>query len=201
MPAVTVDDLTILPRVTSGVPGSTPRPVRSVTTAPRGFEGEGFPVRRAFAGVDLALLDPFIHLDQMGEVEYAPGEPKGTPWHPHRGFETVTYMHRRHLRPPGLQRWRRHHHQRRHPVDDGRRRASCTSRQPPEALGRSPAACSTACSCGSTCRARRSWRRRATRTCAATRSACSPRPTAARCSGSSPARSAATRARGRRTRR
>ena len=66
--------------------------MRSVTNAPSGFEGEGFPVRRAFAGVDLEDLDPFIHLDQMGEVEYAPGEPKGTPWHPHRGFETVTYM-------------------------------------------------------------------------------------------------------------
>jgi redox-sensitive bicupin YhaK (pirin superfamily) len=64
----------------------------SVTTAPAGFEGEGFPVRRAFAGVDLTQLDPFIHMDQMGEVNYAPGEPKGTPWHPHRGFETVTYM-------------------------------------------------------------------------------------------------------------
>ena len=49
-------------------------------------------MRRAFAGVDLKALDPFIHMDQMGEVEYAPGEPKGTPWHPHRGFETVTYM-------------------------------------------------------------------------------------------------------------
>jgi hypothetical protein len=49
-------------------------------------------VRRAFAGVDLTALDPFVHMDQMGEVEYAPGEPKGTPWHPHRGFETVTYM-------------------------------------------------------------------------------------------------------------
>jgi redox-sensitive bicupin YhaK (pirin superfamily) len=66
--------------------------VVSVTTAPAGFEGEGFPVRRAFAGVDASSLDPFIHMDQMGEVEYAPGEPKGTPWHPHRGFETVTYM-------------------------------------------------------------------------------------------------------------
>ena len=66
--------------------------MRSVTTAPGGFEGEGFPVRRAFAGVDLTELDPFIHMDQMGEVEYAPGEPKGTPWHPHRGFETVTYI-------------------------------------------------------------------------------------------------------------
>jgi len=63
-----------------------------VTAAPSGLEGDGFPVRRAFAGVDLADLDPFVHMDQMGEVEYGPGEPKGTPWHPHRGFETVTYM-------------------------------------------------------------------------------------------------------------
>jgi redox-sensitive bicupin YhaK (pirin superfamily) len=92
MPAVTVDDLLLLPRVAEPTEGAVDRPVRSVTTAPRGFEGEGFPVRRAFYGVDLADLDPFIHLDQMGEVEYAPGEPKGTPWHPHRGFETVTYM-------------------------------------------------------------------------------------------------------------
>ena len=91
MPAVTVDDILTLPRI-DGPAGDRPRPVASVTTAPRGFEGEGFPVRRAFAGVDLATLDPFIHMDQMGEVEYAPGEPKGTPWHPHRGFETVTYM-------------------------------------------------------------------------------------------------------------
>jgi quercetin 2,3-dioxygenase len=91
MPAITVPDLTVLPRI--AVPGTgVERPVRSVTTAPSGFEGEGFPVRRAFAGVDLADLDPFIHMDQMGEVEYAPGEPKGTPWHPHRGFETVTYI-------------------------------------------------------------------------------------------------------------
>jgi redox-sensitive bicupin YhaK (pirin superfamily) len=92
MPAVTVPDITVLDRVTPPQPGSRQRSVRSVTTAPSGFEGEGFPVRRAFAGVDLAHLDPFIHLDQMGEVDYAPGEPKGTPWHPHRGFETVTYL-------------------------------------------------------------------------------------------------------------
>ena len=91
MPAVTVSDITILPRIVSE-PGARARRVKSVTTAPQGFEGEGFPVRRAFAGVDLNDLDPFIHLDQMGEVEYAPGEPKGTPWHPHRGFETVTYI-------------------------------------------------------------------------------------------------------------
>jgi quercetin 2,3-dioxygenase len=92
MPALTVDDLTVLPRISGPALGDTVRPVVQVTDAPRGFEGEGFPVRRAFAGVDLTLLDPFIHMDQMGEVEYAPGEPKGTPWHPHRGFETVTYM-------------------------------------------------------------------------------------------------------------
>ncbi len=93
MPAITVEDLTVLPRVPDPDPLVTrQRAVRSVTVAPRGFEGEGFPVRRAFAGVDLADLDPFVHLDQMGEVEYAPGEAKGTPWHPHRGFETVTYM-------------------------------------------------------------------------------------------------------------
>jgi quercetin 2,3-dioxygenase len=92
MPALTVDDLTVLPRIAAPGLGDAVRPVLQVTDAPRGFEGEGFPVRRAFAGVDLSLLDPFIHMDQMGEVEYAPGEPKGTPWHPHRGFETVTYM-------------------------------------------------------------------------------------------------------------
>src|SRR5947209_18332581 len=91
MPAITVDDVTTLDRVRDAATDRQ-RTVRSVTSAPQGFEGEGFPVRRAFAGVDLTLLDPFIHLDQMGEVEYAPGEPKGTSWHPHRGFETVTYM-------------------------------------------------------------------------------------------------------------
>ena len=93
MPAVTVENILTLPRVAEpDVAVAKPRKVTSVTTAPRGFEGEGFPVRRAFAGIDLQLLDPFIHMDQMGEVDYAPGEPKGTAWHPHRGFETVTYM-------------------------------------------------------------------------------------------------------------
>ncbi|GIG64656.1 pirin family protein [Phytomonospora endophytica] len=93
MPAVTAKNPLALPRVRTLDPSTDrARPVVSVTTAPKGFEGEGFPVRRAFAGVDLRALDPFVHMDQMGEVEYAPGEPKGTPWHPHRGFETVTYM-------------------------------------------------------------------------------------------------------------
>ncbi len=91
MPAVTADTLT-LPRLSGPGAADTERPVRSVTSGPRGYEGEGFPVVRAFAGVSAAALDPFIHMDQMGEVEYEPGEPRGTDWHPHRGFETVTYM-------------------------------------------------------------------------------------------------------------
>jgi redox-sensitive bicupin YhaK (pirin superfamily) len=91
MPAISADTM-VLPRIPHPDPAAADRLVRSVTTAPSGLEGEGFPVRRAFAGVDLRALDPFVHMDQMGEVDYAPGEPKGTPWHPHRGFETVTYM-------------------------------------------------------------------------------------------------------------
>jgi quercetin 2,3-dioxygenase len=91
MPAVTADTLS-LAKIPAPDQGQVDRPVRSVTTAPRGYEGEGFPVHRAFAGVDLSDLDPFVHMDQMGEVDYAPGEPRGTDWHPHRGFETVTYM-------------------------------------------------------------------------------------------------------------
>jgi hypothetical protein len=93
MPAITAANPLALPRVPQLEPALTVnRPVNSITVAPSAFEGDGFPVRRAFAGVSKAELDPFVHMDQMGEVDYAPGEPKGTPWHPHRGFETVTYM-------------------------------------------------------------------------------------------------------------
>lgn len=87
---MTADPLT-LPRLSDDLEAR-PRRVKSLTKGPQGHEGEGFPVRRAFAGVDPRDLDPFIHMDQMGEVNYAPGEPKGTPWHPHRGFETFTYL-------------------------------------------------------------------------------------------------------------
>ena len=92
MPAVTVPDFTVLPRVEALDPGVRIRGAKHLSTAPRGFEGEGFPVKRAFMGADLADIDPFIMMDEMGEVDYAPGEPKGTSWHPHRGFETVTYI-------------------------------------------------------------------------------------------------------------
>jgi redox-sensitive bicupin YhaK (pirin superfamily) len=92
MPAVTADPLTLtrLPRLPEQETAW--RPVTRVITAGRHLEGEGFAVRRPFPGVDLPLADPFLLLDHMGAVEYAPGEAKGTPWHPHRGFETVTYI-------------------------------------------------------------------------------------------------------------
>jgi redox-sensitive bicupin YhaK (pirin superfamily) len=93
MPAITVDNVLVLPRLPELEPaGTTFRPVRPLTTAQHGFEGEGFPVRRAFAGIPLPELDPFVHMDHMGLIEQAPGEAQGTPWHPHRGFETVTYL-------------------------------------------------------------------------------------------------------------
>ena len=96
MPAIMPSpaEVLVLPRIPAPDPTSaTTRPVRRIVTGIQTFEGEGFPVRRPFPGqLSLSETDPFLLLDQMGEVEYAPGEPKGTPWHPHRGFETVTYM-------------------------------------------------------------------------------------------------------------
>ena len=91
MPAITADTTT-LSKIGAPDTLQRERPVVSLTAAPSGFEGEGFPVRRAFAGVERSLLDPFIHMDQMGSVDYGPYEPRGTDWHPHRGFETVTYI-------------------------------------------------------------------------------------------------------------
>lgn len=92
MPAVTADTLTLQRITIADETGLRDRRVKSVTTAPRGHEGEGFPVRRAFAGISKRDLDPFIMMDQMGEIDYGPYEPRGTDWHPHRGFETVTYI-------------------------------------------------------------------------------------------------------------
>ncbi|GIU86668.1 MAG: short-chain dehydrogenase [Acidimicrobiia bacterium] len=68
------------------------RPVVQVSDAVEAREGAGFLVRRPFASVDLRDTDPFLLLDEMGPVDYAPGEAKGAPDHPHRGFETVTYV-------------------------------------------------------------------------------------------------------------
>src|SRR4051794_8567731 len=93
MPAVTTDNILALPRVRRPDAATARfRPVRKVVTAPKQLEGEGFQVRRPFPHVDFRDSDPFLLLDHMGAVEYAPGEAKGAPWHPHRGFETVTYI-------------------------------------------------------------------------------------------------------------
>ncbi|MBT3771625.1 MAG: pirin family protein, partial [Euryarchaeota archaeon] len=54
------------------------------------LEGGGFKVRRPVAMG--GLMSPFLLLDEMGPADYGPGEAIGAPWHPHRGFETVTYM-------------------------------------------------------------------------------------------------------------
>ena len=78
MPAITPADATTLVRLDAAEDAST-RPVQHIADAPSFLEGEGFKVRRATAGIDLALADPFLMLDHMGAVEYAPGEAKGAP--------------------------------------------------------------------------------------------------------------------------
>ncbi len=91
MPAITPTDASALARLDPAEDAPT-REVVDIADAPSFLEGEGFQVRRATAGIDLSWADPFLMLDHMGAVEYAPGEAKGAPDHPHRGFETVTYM-------------------------------------------------------------------------------------------------------------
>ena len=92
MPSATVDNLLLLPRVPEPKADKRVRPVFQISTAPHGIEGAGFEVWRGFFGSTMQRTDPFIFLDQMGPVTYEPREAKGAPWHPHRGFETVTYL-------------------------------------------------------------------------------------------------------------
>ena len=68
------------------------REVDKLVTAHKQREGGGFIVRRPFPGLGMAAVDPFLLLDEMGPVDYQPGEAVGAPDHPHRGFETVTYV-------------------------------------------------------------------------------------------------------------
>src|SRR6266481_4525672 len=70
----------------------TTREVTRVIAAERHVEGGGFTVRRPFPTAGVSLVDPFLLIDEMGPVEYAAGEATGAPDHPHRGFETVTYV-------------------------------------------------------------------------------------------------------------
>jgi hypothetical protein len=66
--------------------------VSRLIRAQRAVEGDGFVVRRPFPTPALSHLDPFLLFDHMGPTQFEPGKGVGTPWHPHRGFETVTYL-------------------------------------------------------------------------------------------------------------
>src|SRR4051812_9801248 len=92
MPAVTPVDTSVLRVLEESATAA--RPVQSIVTAQSTIEGGGFPVHRPFPqpGADLGATDPFLMLDEMGPIQYGPGEAKGAPDHPHRGFETVTYL-------------------------------------------------------------------------------------------------------------
>ena len=68
------------------------REVSRLITAHKQEEGAGFIVRRPLPSMSLAHADPFLLIDEMGPVDYAPGEAVGAPDHPHRGFETITYV-------------------------------------------------------------------------------------------------------------
>jgi redox-sensitive bicupin YhaK (pirin superfamily) len=73
-------------------PRIAPRAIRTVSPAAQVTDGEGVSIRRAFPGSKITELDPFLLLDHLGPVDLLPGEAKGFPDHPHRGFETVTYI-------------------------------------------------------------------------------------------------------------
>jgi redox-sensitive bicupin YhaK (pirin superfamily) len=94
MPAVTVEDVLVLPRLPHlTAEASVERPVRRVATALPVLEGAGILVYRPLPGpVSMAEGDPIIFLDHAGPTINLPGEGNGAPWHPHRGIETVSYV-------------------------------------------------------------------------------------------------------------
>jgi len=91
------------------------REAEKILSSHRQTEGAGFVVRRPLPAPGLTALDPFLLIDEMGPIEYKPGEAVGAPDHPHRGFETVTYVlegevlhedsagHRGTIKPGGVQ--------------------------------------------------------------------------------------------------
>src|SRR5438046_6998959 len=72
--------------------GKAGRTVSGIVNSIETLEGGGFLVRRPFPKASFSEFDPFLLLDEMGPMEVAAGEAKGAPDHPHRGFETVTYL-------------------------------------------------------------------------------------------------------------
>ena len=122
MPAITVEDITVLPRIPAPDPATVANARSGASRARRrATRARGSRFAAPSRGVDLGALDPFIHLDQMGEVEYAPGEPKGTPVASASRLRDRHVHDGRHVRARRLQRRRRRDHQRRHAVDDRRR--------------------------------------------------------------------------------
>jgi len=68
------------------------RTIKQVLKARSQTEGGGFQIRRALPSPGVRYIDPILMVDEMGPADYQPGEAIGAPDHPHRGFETVTYM-------------------------------------------------------------------------------------------------------------
>ncbi|MFJ3200193.1 pirin family protein [Streptomyces sp. NPDC086989] len=84
--------MTTLGSATATATATALRSVADVVQPVHTLEGEGFPVRRPFPTPRIPQLDPFLMVDQVGPVDLGPGEPKGAPDHPHRGFETIAYV-------------------------------------------------------------------------------------------------------------
>jgi quercetin 2,3-dioxygenase len=94
MPAVTVDNALVLPRLGRiGADSGVSRPVIQVVMSHQQSEGAGFRIWRPFPGeLPLEAADPFLLLDQLGPTFNGPEQTVGAPWHPHRGIETVSYI-------------------------------------------------------------------------------------------------------------
>ena len=161
MPAVTADTLT-LPRLTAA-----PRPAAGPSRpSPRRPSGSRARASRSAARSPASPPRgprPVHPHGPDGRGRVRPGRAQGHAVAPAPRLRDVHVPDRRPVHPPGLARRRRHDRRRRHPVHDGRRRHPA-HRDAPRSTSWSPAACSTACSCGSTCRARRSASPRSTRT-------------------------------------
>jgi redox-sensitive bicupin YhaK (pirin superfamily) len=90
--ATTMSNSQLDPSTTTTTRATATREIARLITSHRQLEGAGFVVRRPFPGPDASLVDPFLLLDEFGPVDYQPGEATGAPDHPHRGFETVSYI-------------------------------------------------------------------------------------------------------------
>ena len=91
-PATTAKGQGVASAASAPVPAPVLRPLARRLASQRTMEGAGFPVRRPFPTASLRNFDPFVLLDEMGPIDWAPGKALGAPDHPHRGFETVSYI-------------------------------------------------------------------------------------------------------------